>query len=91
MNTSSSSNGQQRAGSSSPSPAVLECITHLRGLQSAHAEWFDEYEDAMVDLVADRATIERLLATAPTDFLRGMLYGKLAMRMQISNLTERSF
>lgn len=40
--------------SSAPSPAVMECLGHLAKQRELHPEWFDEYEDAMVDVVADR-------------------------------------
>lgn len=75
----------------SPSPAVLECMTYLNQQRELHPEWFDEYDDAMVDVVADRQVMEQLLDTAPNEFLRGLMYGKLAMRQQIATLTERAF
>ena len=73
------------------SAAVIQCIEDLRHLESQYPEWFLQYDNAMVDVVADRGTIEALLASAPTEFLRGMLYGKLEMPTQIAFLTERSF
>lgn len=74
-----------------PCQAVMDCIPHLNEMQRQHPDWFDEYEDAMVDVVADRAVIESLLERAPNEFLRGMMYGKLVMRIQIALLTERAF
>lgn len=71
--------------------AVVECMTTMNQLRQEYADWFAEYEDAGVDLEADRQQMEALLQSAPTPFLKGMMYGKLAMRMQISNLTERAF
>lgn len=71
--------------------AVVQCMATMNEMREEYPDWFAEYEDAGVDLVADRAQIESLLATAPTPFLKGMIYGKLAMRLQISNLTEREF
>lgn len=82
---------QNASASSTPSPAVMDCVGQLNQLREQHPDWFDEYDDAMVDVVADRATMEALLESAPTDFLKGLMYGKLALRMQISNLTERAF
>ncbi len=82
---------QPTAKNAAPSPAVMECMGHLNTLREQFPDWFDDYDDAMVDVVADRKTIEKLLETAPNEFLKGLMYGKLAMRMQISALTERSF
>lgn len=73
------------------SAAVIQCIEKLSDLEHEYPDWFLAYDNAMVDVCADRATIEALLDSAPTEFLRGMLYGKLAMRTQIAFLTERSF
>lgn len=82
---------QQPSPSAAPAPAVRQCMAHLNQLREQHPEWFDEYDDALVDVVADRQVLEQLLESAPNEFLRGLIYGKLAMRAQISALTERSF
>lgn len=82
---------QEITGQASPSAAVVDCIQEMQRLKEQFPEWFDEYDDAMVDTGADRATIEALLRTAPNEFLRGMMFGKLVMRVQIAAITERDF
>jgi hypothetical protein len=81
----------ESTGANGPSAAVVECIQSMQAFKDQFPDWFDEYDDAMVDSGADRATIERLLRTAPNEFLRGMMFGKLAMRVQIAAITERAF
>lgn len=85
------SNESGSQGAAVPSVAVLQCLEEMKALEQQYPEWFADYEDAMTDVVASRAEIESLLATAPTDLLRGLLFGTLKLRIQISFLTGREF
>jgi hypothetical protein len=55
-----------------------------------HEEWFDDMDISDVD-VCSRDEMERLLVTAPSSFMQGMIYGKFTMRLQWAVITGRDF
>lgn len=62
----------------------------LRTLEQGHPEWFQEFQD--VDpFVANRADVERLLASGPNDFARGLLTGIHMFRNQLAAVTQRDY
>lgn len=91
MSEDKNTNLTQAPASYGPSAVVIACVERLTDLERQYPEWFAEYEDAAVDTAADRAQIESLMATAPDEALRMMLFGKLVMRTQIAAITERAF
>lgn len=62
----------------------------MRSVREMHPEWFVFFEDNDPD-TCDRATLERLIATAPTDYARGLCTGKLSLRIQLAIVTGRLF
>lgn len=70
---------------------MIHSFQKMQALAVTHPDWFAQYEDADADVPgADQATLERLLATAPCEFSRGVVFGKIAFRDQVANLSIRA-
>lgn len=70
---------------------VGSCIEQMQNVSETHPQWWADYEDAQMDLGCDRSVLEGLLATAPTPFAAGVVFGKIVLRQQIASVTERPF
>lgn len=69
---------------------MISTYQKLQQLASTHPTWFQAYDDASADAPnADRGALERLLATAPSEFARGVVFGKIALCDQVAVLTAR--
>jgi hypothetical protein len=62
----------------------------IRMVRENHPQWFEFYEDHDPD-ICDRATLLRLIETAPTTYIKGFCMGKLSLRVQLSMISGRSF
>lgn len=68
--------------------AIERCTTILAALESKHGQWFDDF--AMVDAdLSSKNAMAKLWASAPDQFLGGMVAGKLTMRLEIASITGR--
>lgn len=65
--------------------AAEQCMLQV---EQRFADWFAAYEDAQPD-TAPRSEVVELMASAPTDFARGLIYGKYLMRLEIAAITKR--
>lgn len=63
-------------------------LSRLRAEVRDHSEWFDELDLLDAD-VCPQSDLRTLLSTAPTDYLRGYIFGKLSIRMQMAEITGR--
>ena len=57
-------------------------------LEQQHPEWWALYEEVNPDS-APRAEVVELMAAAPNEFARGLVYGKYLMRLEIAAITNR--
>lgn len=65
-------------------------LSKLRDDALSYPEWFDELDLIDVD-VCTRSELDALIVSAPTQFIQGLLYGKLTLRIQLSSITGRGF
>jgi hypothetical protein len=65
---------------------ITECHSAMATLAATHPFWMAEYEDAMP---FDTEPLQELLESAPNDFARGIIVGKLSILRDISTLTDR--
>ena len=65
---------------------LSECHTAMAALAATHPLWMAEYEDATPFC---SEPLQELLESAPTEFARGVILGKLSLLRDISTLTER--
>lgn len=84
----------QRSFPGTSSERVCEAIRKIEDrfqtLTTIYPEWFLDLETIDPDFCT-RDELENLLLTAPTDFIEGMLFGKLTMRIQMAAFTGRVF
>jgi hypothetical protein len=62
----------------------------LAQAQAADPTWFAHYDE----IQADRADFEELYAlmeSAPTEFTRGLVYGRIMARMDVAAVTGEAF
>lgn len=71
--------------------SIESCVAELQDIANSHPDWWAEYEDAQIDIGSDRETLDRLLKSAPTQFAKGVVFGKIVFRQQIASLTGRPF
>lgn len=69
---------------------IIQTARELGQLGSSSQKWLDEYEDANVDIGCDREVLTNLMNTAPTEFARGVVAGRLMLLDQIAAVTGRS-
>lgn len=69
---------------------LAEHQNKMKFVRATHPDWFDFFEDHDPD-TCDRATLQQLIETAPTDYARGLCAGKLSLRIQLALVTGRPF
>lgn len=72
-------------------PHWLLMYTHqayMRQVERDEPDWYDDYEDAH-SLVVDVDTAARLAMTAPSEYVAGLLMGRILVLREIRALTER--
>lgn len=72
-------------------PHWLLMYTHqayMRQVERDEPDWFDDYEDASA-LVFEIDTAARLAMTAPSEYLAGLLMGRLLLLRELQALTQR--
>ncbi len=73
------------------SRVLLDMIMAERDyLREHHSQWWFDYED-FDPLTASREVCETLLASAPTDWARGMMAGVIVTRNDLALVTGRGF
>lgn len=70
--------------------AVSQCSSLFNELRKEHPEWFALYDETDPD-TCSRAELVDLMASAPTPFSKGVVYGKYSMRLAIEAITGRPF
>lgn len=70
---------------------VVGCIQEMQALGTTHPEWFSSFEDSQSDLIDGKQTLVDLLATAPTELARGVVFGRILYLQQISALSNHPF
>ena len=70
----------------SVSDTITNCHSAMEALAATHPFWMVDYEDAMP---FNTVPLQELLDSAPTDFARGVIIGKLSILRDISTLTDR--
>lgn len=68
--------------------AARACSADLQALEREHPQWLAEFDDANPD-VADLDELLVLLSSAPTAFARGLIKGRIDLRMQMARITLR--
>lgn len=68
------------------SDTITDCHAAMAALAHTHPWWMAEYEDAMP---FNTEPLQELLDSAPNDFARGVIIGKLSVLRDISTLTDR--
>jgi len=68
--------------------AVVEGLSKMRDEAVKFQDWFDELDLAEVDSCSC-AELAELVVSAPADFTRGVLFGKLSLRIQLAAITGR--
>lgn len=81
---------QNRPSAGFQGPARRAAIEQLTRESIAHDEWFSRMDLVDAD-TCERAELLELLETAPSPFMRGYLYGKLTVRVEIAAMTGRSY
>lgn len=72
-------------------PQWLLMATHqmyMRQVERDEPAWFQEYEDADA-MVFDVATVARLAMTCPSEYLSGVLIGRILLLRELQALTQR--
>ena len=70
--------------------AIARCDKKINDLREQHADWFELFDDTLPDS-APRAEVVELMASAPSDFALGLMYGKFTMRLELEAVTGREF
>jgi hypothetical protein len=81
---------QRYAPSGFQGPARRAGIEQLKRESEAHDAWFAQLDLLDVD-TCDKHDLLDLLICAPSPFMRGYLYGKITMRVEIAAMTGRAF
>lgn len=68
---------------------IIATTRELDQLGTTNQSWLADYEDFQLDVGCDHEVLTRLLETAPTDFSRGVVAGRLISLAQIAQLTGR--
>ena len=71
-------------------PALLRARQDIIDSTQASPDWWALFEAIDPD-IASREEVLELLDTAPNDFTRGVIYGKLSMRIQMAMVTGIPF
>lgn len=72
-------------------PQWLLMATHqmyMRQVERDEPDWFDDYEDASA-LVFEIDAAARLAMTAPSEYMAGLLMGRILVLREIRALTQR--
>jgi hypothetical protein len=72
------------------SPVLAIIADTMATLEAAHPHWFFEL-DTTDTCSCSREQLMQLITMAPKPFLQGMLYGQLALRIQMAAITGRPF
>ena len=64
---------------------------HWETIRTKYPDWHAMYEDVMPDTVATRSEMIELWTTAPTDWAKGVMYGKFTLRLEIAAHTGIAF
>lgn len=70
--------------------AARLCLPGLEQLAREHPLWMAHYDDVDPD-TADVDVLFGLLESAPNDFARGIIFGKLTLRSQVAAVSGRPF
>lgn len=70
--------------------ALAACEKKMVELQVNHPDWYELFEDTFPDN-APREEVVELMASAPTDFAKGLMFGKFSMRLELEAVTGRAF
>jgi hypothetical protein len=70
--------------------ALASCSRSMQLLRVKHPDWFELFDDILPDN-APRADVVELMASAPNDFAKGLMYGKFTMRVELEAVTGRTF
>lgn len=68
------------------STVTIDCYSDMAALAHTHPFWMAEYEDVVP---FSSEPLQDLLDSAPNDFARGVIIGKLSVLRDISTLTDR--
>jgi len=68
------------------SDTITDCHAAMAALAATNPWWMAEYEDA-IPFASE--PLQELLESAPNDFARGVILGKLSILRDISSLTDR--
>lgn len=68
---------------------IIDTTLELDHLGVTHPVWLADYDDAQLDTGGDHETLARLVSTAPTDFARGVVAGRLMLQDQIASALGR--
>lgn len=72
--------------------AAMENTTaYWEAIRTKYPDWYAMYEDVMPDTVATRSEMIELWTTAPTDWAKGLIYGKFTLRLEIAAHTGIAF
>jgi hypothetical protein len=66
---------------------ITDCHAAMAALAHTHPYWIAEYEDA---IPFRTEPLQELLDSAPNEFARGVIIGKLSILRDISTLTDRA-
>jgi hypothetical protein len=70
---------------------MASAVSGMDALEAHHPEWYATYNEVLPDSAATRAELAELWATAPTEFAKGLIYGKFGMRLEIAAHTGIPF
>lgn len=93
-------NGQAQSGTAMLGASFLGDSIELAFLRQVEEQWepirrefpawYADFED-IDPFVAERAFVQHLLETAPTEYARGVVVGIMLIRQQIAMVTGRGF
>lgn len=69
---------------------IISTTREIGRVGSVNQTWLDEYDDANVDIGCSREVLIKLMQSAPSDFARGLVAGRLMLLNQIAAVTGRS-
>jgi hypothetical protein len=69
--------------------AARACMADMKALEREHPAWLAQFDDVNPD-VADMDELIELLDSAPTAFARGIVKGRIDLRLQVASVTLRA-
>jgi len=82
--------GDRRSPSADMRELIRSIDARLIALKETFQEWFDQFDHVDPDFCA-RIELEEMILSAPISFVEGILFGKLATRIQMTALSGRAF